>query len=122
MGRMNAKLTKHVNLELSDALSAKDSGDLGRAFTHLERAHVLGQASTFTHTRVHWEMLKVGFDRRDIREVWGQIVRIIGAATKTPLGIYPRGNTGGANVWFFKPLPVPTDLQQILDASEASSK
>jgi hypothetical protein len=60
-------------------------------------------------------MLKLGWKRRDIREVFGQVIRIIGAATKTPLGIYPTGNTGGANVYFFKSMPIPDDLQAILD-------
>lgn len=81
---------------------------------HLERAHVLGQASTHEHTRIHWRMLKLGFRLRSPGEIWGQIVRIIGASTKTPLGIYPTGNTGGANVWFFKSMPLPDDLHQIL--------
>ena len=116
---MTNELTKHIDTEINGAASAKASGDLGEAFLHLERAHVLGQTSTLVHTRVHWEMFKVGLLRRDAREIWGQIIRIVGAATKTPLGIYPKGNTGGANVWFFKPMPVPTDLQNILDASEA---
>lgn len=112
---MNSDLAKHIELELDNALSAQVSGNLDLAFSHLERAHVLGQSSTLTHTRVHWAMLKVGLKRRDVREIWGQIVRIVGAATKTPFGIYPTGNTGGANVWFFKPLPIPLDLQRLLD-------
>ena len=94
---------------------ADDSAASDEAFRHLERAHVLGQADTYEHTRVHWRMLKIGWQRRDIREIFGQIIRIVGAATKTPFGIYPTGNTGGANVYFFKPLPVPADLQSILD-------
>jgi len=89
--------------------------DEAAAFSHLERAHVLGQAITREHTRVHWLMLKSAFRRRDLREIWGQFIRIIGAATKTPFGIYPTGNTGGANVWFFKPMPVPEDLKAILE-------
>ncbi|MBP7415274.1 MAG: DUF3703 domain-containing protein, partial [Pyrinomonadaceae bacterium] len=52
---------------------------------------------------------------RSVREIWGQIIRIIGASTKTPLGIYPTGNTGGADVWFLKPMPIPDDLQEMLN-------
>ena len=100
-------------IDIADRLTAQ--GSIQGAFYHLERAHVLGQASTFEHTRVHWRMLKLGIKLGSVREIWGQIVRLIGSATKTPFGIYPRGNTGGANVWFFKPLPVPKDLEQILE-------
>ncbi len=103
-----------ISQELSLSDSLVESGDLHLAFYHLERAHVLGQASTYEHTRIHWRMLKLGLKLRSPREIWGQIVRIIGASTKTPLGIYPTGNTGGANVWFFKSMPVTEDLAKIL--------
>lgn len=97
----------------ADLLTARCEFD--SAFHNLERAHVLGQSRTFDHTRIHWRMFKLGLKMRSASEVWGQLIRIIGAATKTPFGIYPKGNTGGANVWFFKPMPIPDDLQEILD-------
>lgn len=115
-------LALNISHEISLSHEKSADGDLASAFEHLERAHILGQSSTTVHTKIHWEMFKVGLKRRDIREIWGQIVRIIGAATKTPFGIYPKGNTGGSDIWFFKPLPIPDDLQQILAASEAKSK
>jgi Protein of unknown function (DUF3703) len=51
----------------------------------------------------------------------GQVLRIAGAATKTPLGIYPTGNTGSTNVNPIKPLPIPEDLQVIIDAAKQQS-
>lgn len=63
-------------------------------------------------------MFKLAIRMHSPREIFGQIIRIIGAATKTPFGIYPRGNTGGANVWFFKPMPVPQDLQELLNKAD----
>lgn len=110
-------LDQQIGKEITLADERAAAGDLATAFSHLERAHVLGQASTRNHTRVHWRMFKLALRMNSAREIWGQIIRIVGAATKTPLGIYPRGNTGGANVWFFKPMPVPNDLQVILDSS-----
>ncbi len=111
-------LDRHINKEISLADECAAADDLATAFGHLERAHVLGQASTHEHVRVHWRMFKLALRMRSPREIWGQIVRLVGAATKTPFGIYPRGNTGGSNVWFFKPMPVPTDLQDILNKAE----
>jgi hypothetical protein len=105
-------------IHLADASILKS--DAARAFRHLERAHVLGQSITADHTRIHWRMLKIGWKRRDAQEVFGQIIRIIGAATKTAFGIYPKGNTGGADVYFFKPMPIPEDLQSILDRSRTN--
>lgn len=43
------------------------------------------------------------------------MLRIIGAATKTAVGWIRTGNTGGSNISPFKPLPVPADLQKVLD-------
>ncbi|MFT3744144.1 MAG: DUF3703 domain-containing protein [Pyrinomonadaceae bacterium] len=111
-------LRAHVDSEIKLAGVLRKDGDLAAAFRHLERAHVLGQASTYDHTRIHWQMFKLGLQMVSPREIWGQFIRIIGAATKTPFGIYPIGNTGGANVWFFKPMPVEKDLAEILDSSK----
>jgi len=111
-------LREQLNSAVASASELTGKGRLADAFHHLERAHVLGQANTFDHTRVHWRMLKLAVKMRSPREIWGQIIRIIGAATKTPFGIYPTGNTGGANIWFFKPMPIPADLQQILDEAK----
>jgi hypothetical protein len=67
-------------------------------------------------------MLKIGWKKRDVREIFGQLFRIIGASTKTPFGIYPTGNTGGANISPFKPLPIPEDLQEIIKEAKRSKK
>lgn len=112
------RIKKCVDAEIERASDLVKTGDLAAAFHHLERAHIIGQSVTFDHTRVHWLMLKIGWRKRDVKEVFGQIIRIIGASTKTPFGIYPSGNTGGANVWFFKPMPVPPDLREIIRESD----
>jgi Protein of unknown function (DUF3703) len=101
----------HVNAELQTAASLNAQGQAKPAFTHLERAHVLGQASTTQHVRVHWRMFLWGLKQRDVKECLGQIFRIIGAATKTVFGLIPHGNTGGANVSPFKAMPVPVELE-----------
>jgi len=112
---MPMPIEKQIEIELSFADSLTASSDYNSAFYHLERAHVLGQASTVQHTRIHWRMFKLALKQRSPREIWGQIVRIVGASTKTPLGIYPNGNTGGSNVWFFKSMSIPNDLQAIIE-------
>jgi hypothetical protein len=111
-------LSRHIEGELALVRQFEERGDLTSAFRHLERAHVLGQAITFVHTRIHWQMFKLALRMKSLREILGQVIRIVGAATKTPLGIYPTRNTGGANVWFFKRMPVPGDLQQIIDKAK----
>jgi hypothetical protein len=115
------KIKKFVEAEIAIAADCLKKDDTTTAFRHLERAHILGQAITFEHTRVHGLMLKIGWKTKDWREIFGQLFRIAGASTKTPFGIYPTGNTGGANVSPFKPMPVPDDLQTILRQAQSSA-
>jgi hypothetical protein len=83
----------------------------------LERAHVLAQSDTLQHVRVHAAMLLWGMRQRRGREVRGQLFRIAGAATKTILGLVPRGNTGGTNVSAFHRLPVAPERQRLIDTA-----
>lgn len=104
-----------VDTELRAARAAEAAGDVQQAFAHLERAHVLGQSSTWLHVRVHGLMLFWGLRQHRPREVVGQVLRMLGAASKTALGWVPAGNTGGANVSPFKPMPICDELAQIMD-------
>lgn len=108
-----------VDAELSAAQAAEQAGDPQAAFHHLERAHVLGQGSTAQHIRVHMLMLLWGLRHRDPREIAGQATRLIGAATKTWVGLIPSGNTGGANVSAFKPMPIPDDLADLIEVARS---
>ena len=100
-----------VEAELQTATTLSAQGQSQPAFTHLERAHVLGQASTSHHVRVHWRMFLWALQQRNVKEGLGQLFRIAGAATKTAFGLVPHGNTGGANVSPFKPMPLPPELE-----------
>jgi hypothetical protein len=104
-------LSSHVADELC---RSRNAGDPATAFAHLERAHILSQYATRDHVRVHVAMLRWGMDQGDWREVIGQLLRIVAAATKTAFGWVPVGNTGGANVSPIRPMPLPDDLAQII--------
>lgn len=112
-----SRIKPHVDKELAKAAEQRRSNQPAREFECLERAHVLGQASTVQHVRTHSLMLAWSIRNRKLREFIGQIFRIVGAATKTAVGLVPTGNTGGSNVSPFKPLPVPEDLQNILHSA-----
>ena len=105
----------YVDKKLRDAQHAFLHQDDEAGFKALEDAHVIGQHSTYHHTRVHYKMLKFGLNHKDMKEVFGQIFRIMGALTKTAIGLLPDGNTGGANVSPFKPMPVSSANKSILD-------
>lgn len=101
-----SQIFPYVNAELTLAKHARQQGHPAAEFHHLENAHVLGQHSTSLHVKVHWLMLLWGFRNRSPKEVLGQLLRTVGAATKTAIGFIPEGNTGGANVSPFKAMPM----------------
>lgn len=113
--RFSRRIGPYVGHELVQARQARAEGDGEREFAHLERAHVLGQASTFWHVRVHALMLMWALRHRDLREVAGQVVRIVGAAAGTVVGLVPAGNTGGTNVSPFRRMPVEPDLATLIE-------
>lgn len=59
-------------------------------------------------------MLQWGLRHRQAREVFGQLLRLFGAATKTAIGLVPEGNTGGCDVSALQPMPLPEDLSAII--------
>ena len=76
--------------------------------------------STGAHVRTHVAMFTVALRRHDRHELIGQLFRIIVAAPGSMTGRYPVGNTGGADVSAFAPMPIPEDLQPLLpDTGEA---
>src|SRR5689334_20098895 len=87
--------------------------DVGE-WSHLERAHILSQPSALLHVRTHVAMFVTAARRRDVHEILGQAFRLIVAAPGSLTRRYPVGNTGGANVSAFKPMPIPDDLQAYL--------
>ncbi len=77
---MNEKLKNHFRDEIGKALMLIERKEYVRAFVFLERAHILGQRFVMAHTISHWYMLKVGWLKKDLKEVMGQLIRL-------PLGI-----------------------------------
>lgn len=101
---------------LAQGYAALDAGDAAAAYTAFERAHVLGQPGTRTHVRSHVAFLRWAIRQRDVREIVGQVLRIAAAALFTWLWM-PRGNTGGARVSAFRPMPIPPDLSTLTEGN-----
>lgn len=117
MNTFGQRIQPAVTSELRAAAQEEAAGDMAASFRHLERAPVLGQASTVQHVRVHVQMVLWAIRQRAGREAAGQVLRIVGAATKTDVGWVPTGNTGGSTISPFKAVPVPADLQKMLDVA-----
>lgn len=99
--------------EVERADQALQRGDFETAFKHLERAHVLAQRMTGRHAYVHWRMLVAGLRRGDLREVVGQMPRIVASILFSRVWV-PPGNNGRARVSAFKPMPVSDDLRHLV--------
>lgn len=102
-------------------MEAQARGEPGVAFHHLERAHILGLATTAEHVLVHWRMLLWAVRQRNARECVGQLLRILAAAIMTAIGATPTGNTGGANVSPVQRMPVPPDLDLLIQRARSSA-
>ena len=109
-----AEILSAYHAEMQLAISARSQADFNRAFHHYERAHILGQKFTWPHVKSHLGMLQIGFLRKDVREMFGQCVRVVAALIFSKIWV-PLGNTGGANVSAVKSMPIPEDLKRLLD-------
>jgi len=122
MTRFSDSIRPYVQQELEQSRQCRAAGDIHKEFEHLENAHVIGQASTYYHVYAHWKMLQWGIRNRNIKEVLGQLLRIVGAATTTAIGLVPHGNTGGSNVNPFKRMPIQPRLATIIDQAKYQSR
>ena len=122
MSTFGRHIRPYVESEILAAYQAEARGQPDVAFSHLERAHILGQTSTGEHVRVHWHMFLWGIRQRDVRECLGQLLRIVGAAIGTAIGLTPQGNSGGTNVIPFKSMPIPPELAALIKEARRSGK
>jgi hypothetical protein len=103
-------------LELASNYSLNKNFKL--SWYHLERAHILGQPYPYHHTLVHWKMLLFGIKIKDMREIVGQIPRLLVGGVKSFVGEIPVGNTGGANVPPLKSMEIPDELKRIIEENK----
>jgi hypothetical protein len=103
---------------LDAARSARRDGDVESSWRHLERAHILSQSWALAHVRVHAVMLSTAVVGHDVREAFGQVLRLVVAGPGSLTGRFPEGNSGRARVSMFAPMSIPSDLQRILSDSQ----
>ena len=119
--RLAGEIRERIDENLSEARAARQRGDWDRCWRLLEDAHVLSQPWAWPHVRVHGAMFAAGFVRRDVREVRGQLLRLVVAGPASTVGKFPVGNTGRARVSALRPMPIRPDLAAILDSNPTRS-
>ena len=107
------KLAPYFKEQIKKYSIEYNAGNLENAWMHLEKAHILGQRYPYEHSYVHWKMLQFGFKIKSLKEIFGQIPRLIFGGVKSFVGKIPVGNPGGANVPLLKPFPIEKELQDI---------
>lgn len=108
---MSYSVKQAFRAEMAMASAARQSGDPDLAIVHLERAHIIGQRYFFAHLITHVHMLRIAVQRRDRREVRGQLTRLLAVLPGYVFGWVPVGNPGSARVSAIKPMPIPEDLR-----------
>ena len=122
MSNFSHNIAPYIKTEMTRSYRAQKKGDSAAEFRHLENAHVLGQESTYWHVKVHYLMLLWALRQRDIKEIIGQLVRIVGAACLTAIDGVPIGNTGGSNVHSLKVMPISAEHAEIILKIKALSR
>lgn len=115
MAKFYQNIKPYVEAEFAVADTKMQRGDSAQAFEHLENAHILGQHSTRLHVKSHYKMLIWAIKFNQYSELFGQIFRLVGAATKTYFGYIPQGNSGGANVSPLQSLPLSAEHEKIIN-------
>lgn len=110
---MPKSLLPHFKNELEHYRVEYNDSNLDKAWIHLERAHIIGQRYPYTHCYVHWRMLQFGFKIKSVKEIIGQIPRLILGGVFSFVGKVPVGNPGGSNVPPLKPFPVEKEIQDM---------
>lgn len=107
----NQLLKKAFYNQLELGKIALKDNNFKQAYYRFENAHILGQKHLFRHTLSHFWMLYFGVKTNNLKEIIGQVFRIIAALLFTLIWV-PKGNTGGTNVSPIKTIPIKKELQK----------
>jgi len=112
---MPVALKPFFKQSLQDYAIALSRKEMAEAWYHLEKAHVIGQRYPYHHSLVHWKMLVFGCRIKSVKEVIGQIPRLLVGGVKSFVGTIPVGNTGGANVPPMRSMPIQQEIREIFE-------
>lgn len=96
--------------ELISYTEARAKGLHDGCVYHLGRAHILSQHRWFHHFYVHFLMLEYSWERKDRKEVLGQIIKMLATVPGHLFQNLPKGNTGWSNVGIREELPLPKEF------------
>lgn len=115
--KMLKSLKVHCKSEMANASMTIQTQDYADCLYHLERAHKLEQLNPMEHTAVHWSMMCLGFRTKNMREIIGQLPRLLFSSVTSFVGKIPSGNTGEAHVNVLKPIPISEESRNIINSN-----
>lgn len=97
--------------------AASSLNNAAREFEHFERTRVLGQISTSLRLVTPLRIAQWVVRNRRLGKLIEQLTRMARASLATPLRLAPMGNTGGANMSPFKPMPLSADFAAEIESA-----
>jgi hypothetical protein len=115
---MNNPINPHISIFIESELKlyneAIEIKNFTKAFSHLERIHVISQSHPREHTMTHFRMLRFAVLTFSPLEILIQTLYSAVSYIATVLKLYPDGNTGGASAITKGKMEIPEDIQLIL--------
>ncbi|MBL7764733.1 MAG: DUF3703 domain-containing protein [Chitinophagaceae bacterium] len=111
---MNTKIKNFIALEQQQYDEAFSNKNYEKAFSHLERIHIVSQPFAIAHTISHLRMLKFAILTFRPFEILVQIIYTLLGGLLSLIGLVPLGNTGGANAISKGNMEIPNDIQTII--------
>ena len=115
---MSSAAEQAFHTEVKQALQARHQQQWSDAWSHLERAHILGQQQFILHMQSHWLMLKLAAEQSNWTEIRGQVLRLFLTPVGHLTGRLPIGNPGSSRYPVLQPQPVPDDLKLLLSGTK----
>ncbi|WP_420580511.1 DUF3703 domain-containing protein [Reichenbachiella sp.] len=120
--KLNTKMPDNLNPFYVEELVKFDSAwskqEIATAWHHLERAHIISQRYPLQHTETHWKMFLLGIKTTNLKEIVGQLIRLIFGAPLSFINKIPVGNVGSSRVSMIQSQPLPADIQEIFEEME----
>lgn len=82
---------------------------------HLGRAHILSQKRWDYHLWVHYLMLRYAWGQKDLKEIFGQVLRLLLTIPGHLINRLPKGNIGWSSVHFNKEMPIPNEFKKYFE-------
>jgi len=105
---------KFISDEYQKFYIASELGDIEQSWGHLQRIHIVAQSNLFGHLKSHVSMLVYAIKIGNIKEIFGQLLRLILAPIGHFSGRTPTGNRGTSDVSPFLKEPISNDIKELL--------